>query len=76
MTLKEYYLKEKAKPTPAQNFIAEIARITMRSENTVRMWVNGLQVPDTLAQSIISAKLGVDASQLFPQKTIKVLRKG
>lgn len=68
MTFRECYLKEKAKPTPAQSFVAEIARITMRSENTVKMWVNGLQVPDTLAQSIISEKLGVSVSQLFPPK--------
>ena len=42
----DLYAEQKKKPTPAQNFIAEIAALTHRSENTVKMWLCGRQVPD------------------------------
>lgn len=40
----DLYAEQKKKPTPAQNFIAEIAALTHRSENTVKMWLCGRQV--------------------------------
>ena len=52
----DLYAEQKKKPTPAQNFIAEIAALTHRSENTVKMWLCGRQVPDELAQSIIARR--------------------
>ena len=39
----DLYAEQKKKPTPAQNFIAEIAALTHRSENTVKMWLCGRQ---------------------------------
>ena len=66
MTFKDLYLQEKEKPTPAQSFIEEVAELTKRSANTVRMWLQGKQVPDALAQSLIAEKYGIDVSTLFP----------
>lgn len=67
MTFKDFYLREKRKLTAAQTFVKRIAEITKRSEHTVRMWVHGTQVPDALAQYIISKEFGVEASELFPK---------
>lgn len=65
-TFKMLYDERKSKPTPAQEFISEVASITHRTTNTVRMWLSGQQVPDALAQSIIADHFGVDAVGLFP----------
>ncbi len=54
-------------PTPRKEFIARIAKVTMRTEFTVRMWCTGRQTPDALAQSVISKELGIPAETLFPE---------
>lgn len=64
----ELYHEAKSKPTPAQSFIAEIAALTHRSNNTVKMWTMGKQVPDELAQSLIAEKYDVDMATLFPKR--------
>lgn len=51
---------------PKAAFVEHIAKITLKSEKTVRMWLNGTQAPDALAQSIIAKDQGVPASVLFP----------
>ena len=66
MTFKDYYLREKAKPSPAQNFLTDMAQLTKRSSVTVRMWLQGKKVPDALTQSLIAERLNTDASTLFP----------
>lgn len=70
MTFKDLYLQAKAKPSPAQSFIEDIAKLTKRSANTVRMWLQGRQVPDALAQSLIADKYGIEASVLFPKNEL------
>ena len=65
-TFIELYNESKSKPTPAQEFVSEVARITRRSESTVRMWLAGNQVPDSLVQSVIADHFGVDMAGLFP----------
>lgn len=67
MTFKDLYLREKEKLTPAQSFIEDIAELTKRSANTVRMWLQGKQTPDALAQSLIAEKFDIDVSTLFPE---------
>lgn len=66
-TFYELYSERKSRPTPAQEFVSEVARITRRTETTVRMWLSGQQVPDALAQSIIADHFGVKADGLFPK---------
>ncbi|MCM1075996.1 MAG: hypothetical protein NC411_01385 [Bacteroides sp.] len=66
MTFKDLYLQEKEKPTPAQTFIEDIAELTKRSTNTIRMWLQGKQIPDALAQSLIAEKYNIEVSSLFP----------
>ena len=64
-TFIDLYLERKAMKTPAQEFVAEVASITHRSELTVRMWLSGQQKPDALAQSIIAEHFGVAVETLF-----------
>lgn len=67
-TFVDLYAEERKKPTASQMFIKNIAELTHRSENTVRMWLSGQQVPDELVQSIIAKEYGVSASSLFPKR--------
>ena len=67
-TFYELYNEQKQKKTPAQEFVAEVAKITHRTETTVRMWLAGQQVPDALAQSIIGEHFGVSVDGLFPER--------
>lgn len=68
MSFIDLYNIEKRKLTPAQEFIKNMAKLTKRSESTVRQWVVGMFTPDELCKSIISEKLGIDADILFPPK--------
>lgn len=65
-TFKALYEDEKKKPTAAQKFVTEVATLTKRSENTVRMWLSGKQEPDDLAKSVIAQKFEVSVQTLFP----------
>lgn len=67
-TFAELYNESKTKPTHAQEFVAEVAKITHRSEFTVKMWLCGNQVPDALVQSVIAEHFGVEADGLFPER--------
>lgn len=72
MTFKEIYLRERKKdkdyPTPSRSFIKKMARITKKSESTVKMWLYGDQRPDELSKSVISSHFNVPANELFPTK--------
>lgn len=61
----DLYLERKTEPTPAQRFIAEVAALTDRSEQTVRMWLSGVQVPDTNVSRVIGMHFDVDPDALF-----------
>ena len=65
-SFRDLYEEEKKKPTSAQIFVSDVAKLTKRSEATVRLWISGRQVPDELAQSLIAEKFNVDAETLFP----------
>lgn len=66
-TFKQIY--EELDPTPPKmRWIQRIAKATMRSELTVRMWLNGRQIPEPLVQNIIAKELGVAVEGLFPQQ--------
>lgn len=51
---------------PKTKWVLRIAKATMRSENAVRMWLNGRQTPEPLVQNIIARELGVPVEGLFP----------
>lgn len=53
---------------PKTKWVKRIAKATMRSENAVRMWLNGRQTPEPLVQNIIAKELGVRVEGLFPIK--------
>lgn len=66
-TFKEIY--DALDPIPPKTkWIKRIAEATMRSENAVRMWLNGRQTPEPLVQNIIAKELGVPVEGLFPSK--------
>lgn len=66
MTLKEIYETKKNELSPAQSFIALLAKITCRKETTVRQWLSGIQEPNDLAKKRISTELGIPVEELFP----------
>lgn len=70
-TFKEIYLKAKARkrvvPTNAQLFIKEVANCTHKSEQTVRLWLSGVQRPDELTQAVLAAKFKTTPQELFPR---------
>ena len=66
-TFREIYF-EVDNTTPKETWIKRIAKVTMRSESAVRMWIGGRQVPDPLVQSVIAKELGVAVEGLFPVK--------
>lgn len=66
ISFRELYAEYRDQPTPAQAFVAEIARITKRAENTVIAWTKGQQKPDALAIDHIAEHFGVDPETLFP----------
>ena len=58
--------KRPSMPTPRKEFMERSAKLTKRKVFTVRMWCQGRQVPDALAQSVISDNLGIPVDVLFP----------
>ena len=42
-----------------------------RSENTVKMWLCGRQVPDELTQSIIARRYNLNINGLFPKSEVQ-----
>lgn len=53
---------------PKSAFVEYIARKTLKSEKTVRMWIAGVQTPDALTRKVIAEELGVPENQLFPER--------
>ena len=51
---------------PKKEFVRRIAKVTMKTEKTVRCWLAGAQTPDALCQSMIEKELGLPADILFP----------
>lgn len=70
-TFKELYEAQKAQPTPAAAFITKVAELTHRTENTVRMWLMGVQTPDDLVIAILADFFGTKPDELFPTRTSK-----
>lgn len=70
-TFYDLYEAERKKPTSAQMFVRRVARLTHRSESTVRMWIARQQFPDELAKSVIADEFGVSADNLFPKEQQK-----
>lgn len=68
-TFKELYEAAKNQPTPAQAFITEVAMLTHKSEQTIKMWVLGRQQPDELACAVIAKHFNVSPDTLFPTST-------
>ena len=64
-TFLELYQERKNEPTPAQKFVMEVAKLTDRSEQTVRMWLAGAQIPDPNVSRVIGAHFGIEPTSLF-----------
>lgn len=65
MTFKEIYEQVKEQPTPCQVFVAEVAEVTRKAENTVRTWLSGSSEPDELTKKVLAAHFGVPEDELF-----------
>lgn len=51
--------------TPAQTFIAEVARVTGRTERTVRSWLYLQRLPDEATCEILAEHFGADVTTFF-----------
>lgn len=72
-TFKQIY--EELDPTPPKmRWIQRIAKATMRSELTVRMWLNGRQIPEPLVQNIIANCLVCTRSNRANRHTLYISR--
>lgn len=67
MTFKEIY-NELPRTSPKKIWIERMAKVTKKSEHTIRMWLGGNQQPDDLAKSVLEKELGVSVDILFPSK--------
>lgn len=65
MTLKNLYEECKAKPTPAQAWVREVAGVTKKTEMTVRLWLIGKQKPDQLTQEVLAKHFKTTKEELF-----------
>lgn len=68
----DLYIEQKKKPTAAQTFVSEVATLTHRSENTVKMWLCGRQIPDELTQSIIARRYNLNINSLFSKPEAQI----
>lgn len=67
ITFIDIFREEKAKPKPEQAFISEVAKLTCKSQITVKRWCEGKVTPDALTQKILAEHFKVDADILFPK---------
>lgn len=67
-SLRDLYKEEVSKPSRAQEFITFIAKLTHRSEHTVKMWLLRKQEPDELVKAILAEYFKCDPQTLFPAK--------
>ena len=65
LSFKEIYLEKKKILSPAQAFIDEISKVTLRKPSTIRMWLNGTQSPDPLVKKRIAEHLRISEDVLF-----------
>lgn len=65
MTLKEIYEKERVKPTPIQDFIKEICKVTEKTEAAAYRWIGGKCAPDKLTQKILAKHFKTTPEELF-----------
>lgn len=68
MTLREMYDKARKCPTPGLAFIQEVMAVTKKTEITVRRWLSGEVVPDTLTKEVLARHFNCTADELFPSK--------
>lgn len=66
MTLREMYNKTCEKPTPRLAFIREVMAVTQKTEITVRRWLSGEVVPDTLTRTVLAKHFDTTPEELFP----------
>ena len=67
ISFRELYAEHNSKPTPLQEFIEEVARVTDSSPVTVRLWKSGRQTPELIKQRAIANHFGIDIESLFPK---------
>lgn len=70
-TFVELYQREKAKPTPAQQFYLTVHELTGISYDGMMRWVRGEVRPNKAAMNILSQAFGVPADELFPPKRLE-----
>lgn len=65
-TFKNFYQEELDKPSPAFQFLTDMAKLTNRSIQSVRKWVAGDTIPDLPTMLILERHFNVPFEELFP----------
>lgn len=65
-TLSALYAEAKAKPSPGQAWLEEVADLTCYSIATVRGWALGFSQPNALTRKVLSEHFGIPTEELFP----------
>ena len=68
MTLSEMYDDLRKQPSPSQKLLRDLAELTCRSIQTVKLWITGQQTPPESVRRKIADYLEKDADELFPPK--------
>ena len=66
-TFSEWYMAFRRRAcAPLSMFVRDICVLCMCCQQTVRLWILGVQKPDALKQKTISEYMGVPVGELFP----------
>lgn len=68
LSLTEHYEAAKASPSPCQQLVSKLAKLTNRSEETVIKWLRGKTIPEVNTQKILSDYFDTPVEDLFPEK--------
>lgn len=65
-TITDMYTAAKQQPTPAEQFISELTRVTGVSRLTAWRWMSGRAKPSLQAMIMMSNYYGIPQDKLFP----------
>jgi hypothetical protein len=75
ISLTEFYKEKQALQHPARQVVDLLVKATRRSEESVRSWLAGRNVPELYIREIIADTLNLDINGLFPDELINKPRK-
>jgi hypothetical protein len=68
ISLTEFYKEKQALQHPARQVVDSLVKATRRSEEAVRSWLAGRNVPELYIREKIAETLNLDINGLFPEE--------